>query len=730
MSQMSYRKIIIRGIMLLSTLLLVSMTLRNADVTTLESEDDDSDGSLQTKPVFIENLPYSSEIIVVRGDDGNMNFIIPGHLKDQFIDDISNLTEGQGERDFNDGDVKLSQEGDTKSSFIDEENSKHIKSFSSFEEFKRYLENHTDIVYYPGWNPGLRPITFELDTVNSAGEEVTLLNSNSMDQPDHSTTNNQIDGVDEGDIVKNDGQFVYIISRDKQQVIIAHAYPPERASVLSTIRSKGSIKEIYVNGDVLVVIGSRLITQLDPQPLAINYKIYSDSLNAETSDFDTVTMNIGNYYFFRYTTYLATSVEIFDIKDREIPTLVRTHLWKGSSTQSRMIEDRIYVITQQYISYNINKWELPVPVSQIYYFNDTNATELCSSHHLTTITSINITDTTEEPNSKAILMDSSNNIFVSLNNIYITRTRYVGYLQKTIIHRISIENGEIHYVAKGNVSGYVLNRFSMDEYDGYLRIATTTRSPISNSVYVLDMNLNVVGSLEDIALGERMYSARFMGTRGYLVTFRRIDPFWVVNLTDPTAPQILGELQIPGWSDYLHPYDDNHVIGVGRETNEFGWLEGVKLSLFNVTDVQNPKETSKIVIGDSRTYTLASSDPHAFLFSREKNLIVIPIRLNNSMGYDAYVFDLTLEHGFILKEVVSHADCLEEEQPYYWYRYFSTAIKRSFYIKNILYTLSDKYLKMNDLYDLREIRDLVLPNESDKNIEPPTICIYVEPLSV
>jgi uncharacterized secreted protein with C-terminal beta-propeller domain len=304
--------------------------------------------------------------------------------------------------------------------------------------------------------------------------------------------------------------------------------------------------------------------------------------------------------------------------------------------------------------------------------------------------------------------------------------------EKTVIHRISIDSGNINYEAVGEVIGRVLNRFSMDEFGGYFRIATTRGNVWStgthqarNYVFVLDMNLTTVGSVGPIAHGERIYSARFMGNRAYVVTFKKVDPFFVIDLSNPNSPRVLGELKIPGYSDYLHPYDENHVIGIGKDTHDMGsfaWYLGVKLSLFDVTDVNRPKEISKFIIGDRGTYSTAQSDPHAFLFSLKKNLLVIPIRLYeidearypdgaypSTMGVynwnGAYVFDLTVEDGFKLKGDISHFDENEAVSRYY-YRDNNKEIKRSFYIENMLYTYSDSKLKMNNLNNMFAINEL------------------------
>ncbi len=324
-------------------------------------------------------------------------------------------------------------------------------------------------------------------------------------------------------------------------------------------------------------------------------------------------------------------------------------------------------------------------------------------------------------------------MYVSLNNIYIASPEN----ERTLIYRIHIEGSEIEFAANGEVPGYVLNQFSMDEHAGYFRIATTTgqvwnrEEPSKNHMYILDVDLNIIGRLEDLAPGETIHSARFMGDRCYLVTFRKIDPLFVIDLKDPYDPQVLGQLKITGYSDYLHPYDENHVIGVGKETvaaeqGDFSWYQGVKISLFDVSDVENPKEIDKYEIGDRGTDSPVLSDHKAFLFDKSRNLLVIPVSVaeidpekypegvppyiqGDFVWQGAYVFDISLDEGLVLKGRITHLEDDSDlmKSSYYFSSPFS--VKRSLYIDNVLYTISDKKIKMNSLEDLEQINEIELP---------------------
>ncbi|MCK5177623.1 MAG: beta-propeller domain-containing protein, partial [Candidatus Aenigmarchaeota archaeon] len=298
--------------------------------------------------------------------------------------------------------------------------------------------------------------------------------------------------------------------------------------------------------------------------------------------------------------------------------------------------------------------------------------------------------------------------------------------QKTIIHKININKGEITYKTKGEVPGYLLNQFSMDEHENNFRVATTTSLWIRNkgrvqyyNVFVLDEKMKIEGKITGIAPDETIYSTRFMGDRLYMVTFKTIDPFFVIDLSSPKNPKILGELKIPGYSDYLHPYDSNHVIGIGKETDSNQWggtsIKGVKIALFDVSDVENPKQVDKYEIGTSGTDSEALRDHKAFLFDKEKNILVIPIRKvegdnyqKRSYWYGAYVLGITPEDGISKKGTITHSDYIQGE---HYYDYLSAyEVRRSLYMDDVLYTISSKLIKMNNLDDLdEEINEIKLP---------------------
>ncbi len=732
------------------------------------------------------------------------------------------------------------------------QNTVSAKKFSSEAEMKAFLDdnmNSGSSGYYGASGGAMRAM---------AGAETTGAQTMSVTQnaaapkaadtslasgtADHSTTNIQVAGVDEADIIKSDGRYMYIISG--QNLVIVDAYPGENARIVSTTNLSGTASALYVNGDRVIVFGSAY----DEVPSSGQ----SVGSGGSSSSGSTASGSVGSasgsavsgagsagdakvaagvspdiaimppypYPTYKYYMFIKT----YDVSDRTSPKIMRDLKLEGNYYDSRMIGDYVYVIMNEPVQYNGGPIILPMMYERgigrplfgytdVMYFNDPD-----SSYQYTDVISLNIQN--EDPiSNNPFLLGYTQNLYVSQNSIYTTGAKQVKQtdifartlndvilplipqeikdkiasvqglgisanakmveiesilsdynnklnitqrndlqtqmqdrydaamasiqkeMQKTVIHKIDINNGAVEYKATGEVPGSPLNQFSMDESKGYFRIATTVQgtwtskgeTPSFNNVYVLDSDLKQTGMIEDIAPGESIYSARFMGDRAYLVTFMRVDPLFVLDLSDPSNPTILGKLKIPGYSDYLQPYDETHLIGIGKDVNEsidsnlvheanavyYTAVQGVKLALFDVSDVNNPIEMANYVIGDRGTDSLALTDHKAVLFDKSKNLLVIPILLaenkNKTSDYvgdftfqGAYVFDLTLENGFVLKGRITHVtDASLEKSGYYYYSPYS--VKRSLYIGNYLYTLSDEMLKVNNLQDLTPVAQVDLP---------------------
>jgi uncharacterized secreted protein with C-terminal beta-propeller domain len=276
----------------------------------------------------------------------------------------------------------------------------------------------------------------------------------------------------------------------------------------------------------------------------------------------------------------------------------------------------------------------------------------------------------------------------------------------------------------------------MDEHEDYFRIATTTGEiwredefTSKNNIYVLDSTMNTIGSVQDIAPGEQIYSVRFMDDRAYMVTFRLTDPLFVIDLKNPREPSILGALKIPGYSDYLHPYDENHIIGFGKDSVEVkgqAFYTGMKIAMFDVSDVSNPVLKFSEIIGDRGTESELLRNHRALLFSREKGLMAFPVTVmevksgskfdrNGIPNYGefifqgAYVYNVDPIKGFVLKGKVTHLNKEDMlKSGIYWYN-SDKNISRIIYIDDILYTISDRILKANRLEDMTQINQIEIP---------------------
>lgn len=629
---------------------------------------------------------------------------------------------------------------------------------------------------------------------------------NNSSQPnnslDYSTTNNQVAGVDEADIIKTDGRYIYALVKNELSVI--NASPAAEAKVVSKIIFKSRPQDIFISGNFLAVFGG-------------DNQIYAQEIYQS---------------FRRQNAY--TFFKVFDISDPANPKQVRDLDFEGSYRDARLVGDYVYFITDTYNNYIASEPLVPRVLDSgqalsstceaggkcfapaVYYFDIAY-----DSYNFTNITAINIKENAEAIGGQAYLLNSGQNLYVSQNNIYITYTQYLNeydleqdvkreliypllsaevqdkidkieatpsfilnsqekktkvaqyldrYLnsldsaaqtalnaeidtklaekisekakdmEKTIIHKIGISGGQIEYRALGEVSGQVLNQFSMDENNNYFRIATTrsqyssrlseSSSDSYSSIYVLDSNLQTVGKLENLATTEKIYAARFIGSRVYLVTFKQTDPLFVISLNDPTKPTVLGAIKIPGFSNYLHPADLNgtKLIGLGRETEETiaGNItaKGLKLSLFDFSDPTKPKELDSYVLGGGSSDSIALYDHKAFLYSAAKNLLVIPAALrdsNNRLDFaGALVFTLK-DDAFTLLGKIDHSAGGHYGTTDYWdgYSYYDNTAKRSLYINDALFTFSNKFLKINSLIDLAEIKSLELLAGGDDYIITP-----------
>ena len=603
---------------------------------------------------------------------------------------------------------------------------------------------------------------------------------------DYSETNVQVRGVDEPDFVKTDGKYVYIVSEDR--LLITEAYPAENAKIVFKAQfdvDSQNIQNMFLNDDRLVVFyyGNdriQVIPEFEYEPRSrhvdtthvqiidisdkenpqilenlevdgyfhdarmiedVVYVVTISGINynypalPQVRDNNRLVVNPEIFYFDNFDrNYNFNTVTAIDIFDQDVTS--ETFLMGGTGT-IYVSENSLYLTYQEEMPRgyfdSVKKdrfFDVVVPLfpeDTQQQIRDIQNDALLDWNQKWIAMSELLQDTYNSMGS-----DSRERLFSEINKrLYEYDNIIHEQSLKTAIHKITLDGVNLEYSGKGSVPGTLLNQFSMDEHDGKFRVATTNEyySPRDgnvryNAVYIFDENLNIVGSLDRIALNESIFSARFMGERLYLVTFERIDPFFVIDLSQDT-PRILGELKIPGFSNYLHPYDEDHIIGIGRDTIEKDDRVrqlGVKIALFDVSDVRNPSVLDEAVVGDRRTDSMALDDHRAFLFDKERNILSIPIHgrtatlfedsfaLEHESWHGFYVYGLNTEDGFELKETIQHSTG-DDSWPYHHNG------PRSFYIKDVLYTVSDHYLKMNDIIDLSEINSVKLDERTGGFVE-------------
>jgi len=729
------------------------------------------------------------------------NYAIPDSIKTF----ESNITRGQMAEIL----WRLQTKNQSKNSkrFVDlEVVTEDLPAITSCTDLKNKLQNGKQNVSY-----GLRNDMIFLDAEEEivgfdTDEEFAPITTSvekdagSDEATDYSETNLQMEGVDEADVIKNDGKYIYMIKDDTVRII--EAYPPESMQEITKIElddSSFSPIEIYTDSEQMIVIGR-------------TYKDYSTAISKKVASI--VTPDYYPYYFSN-----QTKVYIYDISDKKNPEKERSVTYEGSYNTSRKVDKNLYLVMNKSASF----YEPLMYRTDVSDKNEAEETEVtnckelvptfsdsanddtlepmvdCRSIHYfphfetpnyLIISAIDLSDTDSEI-SKELFLGSSENVYASKTRLYVATSiwneeqitddddTYWKRKEGTLVYKFNLNGTDIEFDSKGNVPGRILNQFSMDEYDNHFRIATTVgeswdeSNSSTNNLYILDSDMEKVGAIEDIAPGEEIYSVRFMGKRGFMVTFKTVDPLFVMDLSDPENPEIAGKLKIPGWSDYLHPYDENHLLGFGKEVDEsidadkihsenavyYTAVQGMKLSLFDISDLENPKEIFKEVIGDRGTTSEVLNNHKALLFNKEKELLAFPVTVMEDQTKDsecnlytystcpsecqlmclpslcnengactsdcgdvegscvspdsnygniqtvfqgAYIYTINSEDGFTLRGKISHYDddSVYEKSGGYFYGDHGKNIQRIIYIGEYLYSISQDVIKSATLDDV------------------------------
>ncbi|WP_432363504.1 beta-propeller domain-containing protein [Sporosarcina sp. UB5] len=548
--------------------------------------------------------------------------------------------------------------------------------------------------------------------------------SNAVGGGDHSSTNIQVEGVDESDMVKTDGDYVYSIFGGTA-VKIVDIRNPQKMSVAAEIKPDDDYypSQLFLHDDLLIVLGDKM--QQGP--------------NKKVSNMDIMPMNS------------LTTVRLYNIEKPEKPVFIREVGVEGYLKSARKTDGMLYVVTNVYPMYwaleEIGDDALRPRVfdsnekeKNFIDFGDITILPGAMEPSYTVIAAVDLTSPKTTQLVTKGFLGSSDQMYMTKDHLYLTALNYeTGTNSRgaaeimiwnpgkadTEIFKFKLNGTDVKFHRSSKLGGTILNQFSMDEYKGNLRVVMTEgnmwdeKNPSKNHLYILNENMEMTGSVKGLAEGERIYSARFMGDKAYMVTFRETDPLFVIDVADPAKPKVLGELKIPGFSNYLHPLDEHHLIGFGYETvarkNPSGGepliiTKGMKLSLFDVTDFHNPKEKFTEIIGGQGTYSPLQYDHKALFQHKQRNLFGFPVSIYeegakqfevNYKGSGALVYEITSERGIVLK-----GDLVNKKAPGQQYEDWEKQVQRLLYSGDSLFTLSMDEVKSYTLDSFVEIGTL------------------------
>lgn len=465
---------------------------------------------------------------------------------------------------------------------------------------------------------------------------------------DYSTTNLQMEGVDESDIAKIDGSYIYTV--EDKYIVITDIRDGKLEEVTRFLPkdcgAADRVMEIYVDGDQLILVVQGYETSLDGNSKAGSDKETSDkeTKDEENSDKETAVSDVAKdgAFCYKMNGKSTTQIQVYSIVDRKNPEFEGRLIQDGYYNTSRKIGDVVYLFTQYNMTSDVTSYvekkhgvedlkegngvsslaEAVIPkvngekvaAGEIYLPESSGESGIL-------VSSLDVNKPDKVLDSKLVISGYAQT-YISKDALYLYEEDYDGAMI-TNIAKFALDEGRISGVAATAVRGYVRDTFAINASDGYLRVLTTDYSTEDevNALYILDENMKLTGQLTGIAPGEEIYAARFMGNTGYFVTYRNTDPLFTVDLSDPAKPEIIGELKVTGFSEYLHFWDDTHLLGIGYESDEkTGNIENIKLSMFNIENPGEVTEEAKLVLKDV-DYSEALYDYKSVIISKDKNLI-------------------------------------------------------------------------------------------------------------
>lgn len=600
-----------------------------------------------------------------------------------------------------------------------------------------------------------------------------------------SGTNNQIAGVDEADFVKNDNKYIYVANGSSFRII--EAYPAVDAREIAKLAVPGTARKLFVEGNRALVY-SAVTPQPKDQPQTGSGSGQGGSAGASAPSRGPSSGSGARECTYGYDCTLQgdgteTVISIFDITDRAAPQLLRTLQTSSSLLVARRVGTTVHTVLAQQPFSGQSYWssypaslkgdaseaEIAAAYDALVAQNEATLAKIDVGAVLPTltdsasqapgtvlyqssmpdgaaVTSVLSLDLGSDPTVKLVsVLSRPGAIFASADAIYMAVSHqqqngwgwYEGRTEKELstVHKFSVGTSALAtaYRGSGIVKGRVLNQFSMDEKDQKLRIATTSGhlpSPDAhNTLSVMeDANgkLGVIGELDNIAPTEDIRSVRFDGDRGYAVTFKKTDPLYVFDLSDPRAPKIFGELKIPGFSTYMHMMDATHLLTIGYDAadqGDFAYFTGVMLQIFDVSDPTNPTLAHKEIIGTRGSSSEALADHLAFNYFAPKNLLALPMTIceggstqggfgTNMTFSGLMVYDVTTASGFAMRGKVPHPSAqsgngYDHNGCSNWWSNASSEVRRSIIMDDFVFSVSDRRIKVNNLgalaQDVKEI---------------------------
>lgn len=423
---------------------------------------------------------------------------------------------------------------------------------------------------------------------------------------DYSTTNLQMEGVDESDIAKIDGSYIYTV--EDKYIVITDIQDGKLEEVTRFLPkdcgAADRVMEIYVDGDQLILVVQGYETSLGESSKAGSDKENSDKESAD-EEIAVSDASEDSAFCYKMNGKSTTQIQVYSIVDRRNPEFEGRLIQDGYYNTSRKIGDVVYLFTQYHMTSDVVGYVEKEYTSVIPKVNGEKvaAGEIylpeSSGESGILVSSLDVNKPDKVLDSKLVISGYAQT-YISKDALYLYEEDYDGAMI-TNIAKFALDEGRISGVAATAVRGYVRDTFAINASDGYLRVLTTDYSTEDevNALYILDENMKLTGQLTGIAPGEEIYAARFMGNTGYFVTYRNTDPLFTVDLSDPAKPEIIGELKVTGFSEYLHFWDDTHLLGIGYESDEkTGNIENIKLSMFNIENPGEVTEEAKLVLKD------------------------------------------------------------------------------------------------------------------------------------